>query len=65
MLKEEVHTEVRPKGPVLFPDVLGLGEGRRTGDKWRERPGLTCVCDQSHGVRGQEVEGEFFALLRV
>lgn len=29
VFKEEVHTEVRPKGWVLFPDVLGLGEGQK------------------------------------
>lgn len=41
MIKAEVHTEVRPKGPAApFPDVVWGGGCRRNETMWRA---LACV----------------------
>lgn len=62
VIKREVHTEVRPKGPVFFPRCAGCGkqwggrgrgglvEDRRNVDMWKAGPGLACVCDQRQRV---------------
>lgn len=62
VIKGEVHTEVRPKGPAFFPRCAGCRkrwggrgrggwvEDRRNVDMWKAGPGLACVCDQRHRV---------------
>lgn len=46
-IKEEVHTEVRPKGTAApFPDVVwgqGGGGACRNVAMWRAGPGLACL----------------------
>lgn len=63
VIKGEVHTEVKPKGPVPFPDVLGELQKKCGHVEGRARAGL-CVI-KGTGWGGAGGGGEFFALLRI
>lgn len=75
VIKGEVHTEVRLKGPAFFPRCAGCrklwggrGGGWWTGETWtcgRQGQGWPVYAIKGAGWGGGRGGGEFFALLRV